>query len=135
MLTTNRTGNVKFVSLIQIWAYIRLYNPSGNLQIFENGKMLNQFSLSHVENRKADLFTITMKQSFWYEIMKTNKIVDTFGSPFERFRIVRNKSLPLGYLKILEGENSNAEILKRAYYPEKSVLKYFLHNHEWQIPL
>lgn len=133
MFTTNRTAKVKFASILQIWAYIRLYNPSGNFQIFENGKMINQFSLSYTEPRKPDLFIITMRKTLREDIMKNNTVSDTFGSPFERYRIVKNRYLPLGYIKIMEGENSNQEILKRAYYPEKNVLKYFLQTHDWQL--
>ncbi len=135
MFTTNRTGKIKFQNIIQIWSYIRLYNPSGNFQIFQDGMIINQFSLSHVDNRKSDLFTITMKKVLWYDLIKQNKISDTFGSPFERYRVVLNKHSSLGQVKILESENCNQEILKRAYYPEKNVLRYFLQKHEWQIPV
>jgi len=133
---TNRTAKVKFESIIQIWSFIRIYRPSGNFIIYDlNGKILNQFSLSQVHNtdKKSTLFLTLMKPAFWNEIMKKNKIEDTFGGMLERYRIITNKWLPNGSIHLMENQNFKKETLLKAYYPDKNVIRYMIERHEWHL--
>lgn len=132
MFTTNKTGRIKFQNMLQIWTYANLYQP-GIIEVNDNG-VIKELDMP-ISNwyKSGTLITTIMKNSLRNELLKFNKISDTFGTVFERYYIVRNRSLPLGYMKILESECADEKILKRAYFPEKHVLKYFLQIHDWQL--